>query len=64
MERRFTGRHLTFVYILTPLNVFSVPNVHSMDDDDDAQHFELLVPGPGPMRCWCSTGCLCLKESK
>lgn len=48
LQRRFTGRHLTFVYILTPLNVFSVPNVHSMDDDDDAQHFELLGAG-----WWC-----------
>lgn len=53
MERRFAERHLTFAYILTPLNVFSEPNVHSVDgdaggdddgdDDDDAHRFELLL---------------------
>lgn len=53
IERRFAERHLTFAYILTPLNVFSKPNVHSVDgdaggdddgdDDDDAHRFELLL---------------------
>lgn len=61
MEHRFTGRHLTFVYILTPLNVFSVPNVHSMDDDDDAKHFEWLPLLLLLLLSYCC--CLCLKGS-